>query len=41
MESDETKVLKEMILDALDTCTDPSLLDLVYKLLIGSIQEHD
>lgn len=41
MESDETKALKEMILTALDTCTDPSLLDLIYKLLIGSIQEHD
>ena len=41
MESDEMKSLKEMILNALDTCTDPSLLDLIYKLLIGSNKEHD
>ena len=41
MESDEIEVLMKMILDALDACTDPSLLDLIYKLLIGSIKDAD
>lgn len=39
MNDPDTVPLKEMIKQALDSCADPDLLDLIYKVLTESVPE--